>query len=66
MARMVDKGIAVSSINDSIFYDGEVNPSFDVPIEEQRGVDIVDAWNASRTARKRILQAHFNDKKMYD
>lgn len=66
MSRLVENGVAVSSMNDNLFYDGDKSPSFDIPLELRRGTDINDAWNAARTARRRILQAHYNDKKMYD
>lgn len=66
MARMSERGISVSSVNDQLFYDGSPAAKFDVPIELRRGVDVNDAWNASRTARRRILNAHYNDKKIYD
>ena len=66
MARMADRGISISSINDQMFYDGSPAQKFDVPLEMRRGVDVNDAWNASRTARRRILNAHYNDKRIYD
>lgn len=66
MARMSDRGISISSMNDQNFYDGSPSAKFDVPIELRRGVDVNDAWNASRSSRRKILNAHYNDKKIYD
>ena len=66
MARLSERGVSVSTVNDQLFYDGSPAASFDIPIEMRRGVDANDAWNASRSARRRILSGHRNDKKLYD
>lgn len=66
VARATSRGLAVSSqINDSLFYDGDDNPSFDIPIESQRGVDVADVWQAQQSAKKRIISAAKKDKELY-
>lgn len=51
MARMAANGVAISSQIASNFNDGEVNPSFEVPLSQIRGLDIVDYWEAQKEAR---------------
>lgn len=65
--ELTEHGISVSGANaDAMFFDGSVSPSFDVPVERQRGVDAVDAWEASRSSRSKLIKAHLNDKRLYD
>lgn len=55
MARMHAAGMPVNSANlINSFCDGDKNPSFELPIERQRGVDIAEVWEASLTAKKKI------------
>lgn len=63
--RCVQQGIPVSAANLDSFIDGVDNPSTSLPVDELRGVDIVDAWNASRDAKKKLARAHLNDIKTY-
>lgn len=66
ISRAVSRGVAVSSqLNEELFFDGDDNPTFDVPIERQRGVDVADVWQAQQSARKKILSAAKKDKEMY-
>lgn len=64
--QMVERGIPVSPSNASSFIDGVPNPSFDVPIEHRRGVDVVDVWDASQDAKRSLIQAHLKDKSNYE
>lgn len=55
MARMHASGMPVNSANlINSFCDGDKNPSFELPIERLRGVDIAEVWEASITAKKKI------------
>lgn len=55
MARMHSAGMPVNSANlINSFCDGDKNPSFELPIERQRGVDIAEVWEASLIAKKKI------------
>lgn len=65
ISKMSEKGLAVSAQISQTFVDGVSNPSFDIPVEERRGVDPVDVWDASQTSRKRIIDAHKKDKQLY-
>lgn len=56
MARMAANGVAISSQLASDFHDGEVNPSFEIPIGQVRGMDIVDYWEAQKVARKHVTE----------
>lgn len=63
--RLTERGIPVSAVNASEFYDGDPNPSWTVPLERSRGVDPADAWEAQQTSRKRIRKAHLTDVEVY-
>lgn len=55
MAELVDQGIPVSSsIISGMAFDGVNNPSWDLPIDQKRGVDVAEVWQAQRSARKII------------
>ncbi|MDE6089294.1 MAG: hypothetical protein K2G41_01200 [Duncaniella sp.] len=66
MALMAAKGIPISAQMSESFVDGVSNPSFDIPIEDQRGIDVNAVWNAQKDARKRLIAAHKADKEAYD
>ena len=55
MAKMHASGMPVNSANlINSFCDGDKNPSFALPIERQRGVDIAEVWEASLVAKKKF------------
>lgn len=55
MAKLVDDGIPVSSsMLSGAFNDGVQNPSWDLPIDQRRGVDVAQVWNVQRDARRAI------------
>lgn len=55
MAELADQGIPVSSALLSVgASDGVSNPDWDMPIDQKRGVDIAQVWEAQRSARKNI------------
>lgn len=66
ISTMHKRGLAISAqLNDELFYDGDDSRIIDVPIERLRGVDVNDIWNASQDAKKKLLNAHQNDVKLY-
>lgn len=55
MLEQTNHGFAVSSqLDSSMFSDGDTSPYVDLPLELRRGVDINDAWQASKDARQKI------------
>lgn len=67
MARMAANGVAISSQIAGSFNDGETNPSFEVPLGQLRGMDIVDFWEAEKIARKNVTNhIKANEKKFGD
>lgn len=53
--ELVASGKPISNQNvEGLYYDGAENPSFNMPLERMRGVDINDAWNAMMDSKKRI------------
>lgn len=65
MADMAAHGVAVSSQNAAQFNDGEIKPSWDLPIERKRGIDMADAWIASKDAQGKLRKAHAKDRALY-
>lgn len=59
------KGIPVSASNSESYFDGTANPSFDMPVDQLRGVDVVDCWVAQNDSRSRLARAHVNDVGIY-
>lgn len=63
MLASAERGVPISTLTMSpdLFNDGNVNPSFDVPIDRLRGVDVADCWQASETAKKKARKGLKND-----
>lgn len=58
MDIMRKQGQSISTQNyDNMYYDGTVNNSFDLPIDQVRGVDISDVWAASKDSGKRLRKS---------
>lgn len=66
MSQMAARGIPIAAQSLDSFVDGVSNPSYDLPIESQRGIDVVQVWDAQKSARKKIISAHQTDKVLYD
>lgn len=45
--------ISTSQIPDELFFDGDDNPSFDMPLDHQRGIDIAEIWQEAMTSKKK-------------
>lgn len=60
MLSLAERGIPVNQANvgENNFYDGEINPSWSVPIERDRGVDIADVWQMQMESRSKMRNAH--------
>lgn len=56
IADYTAKGIAVSSSQNLVFDEGVPNPA-PLPLEQRRGIDVADVWNASKTASKKLKSA---------
>lgn len=67
MYEMMQQGIPISTQNlsDEMFYDGDTNPSFDLPLDMQRGIDVADCWEASMDIKSRAKKGLKRDKNVY-
>lgn len=67
MMQLAEQGIAVStmSIGAENFYDGDTNPSFELPLERLRGVDVADCWQAEKSIKKKAKKGLKNDIAFY-
>lgn len=50
------KPISTHQLPAEYFDDGEPFQSYDLPIDRQRGIDVIDCWNASKDS-----ESKFND-----
>lgn len=58
MNEMMHKGIPVTNKNlENKFFDGETNPSWNVDLMRERGVDIADIWEAEQAAKEKLRSA---------
>lgn len=62
MLELAKGGIPVSGPNVHNFFDGVANPSFDVPLDRQRGVDIADMWTARYETNGKLVRYHKSSK----
>lgn len=60
----VSKLSASAGVSEEMFDDGCVSP--ELPFEEQRGINLVDAWNRSEDSKKRILNAKRTHQEFYN
>lgn len=55
MARMHASGMPVNNANlVNQFYDGDNNPSWEIPLERQRGLDPAEIWEQSVKSKQKI------------
>ncbi len=52
--RQQGKPISSLMLSSDNFNDGDTNPSFEVPLEMRRGIDIAQVWNEQKTAEKKL------------
>lgn len=69
MMQLSERGIAVTTGNlpNDNFFDGVPvgQGSFDLPLDQQKGVDIADCWQASMSIRKKAKSGLKNDVKQF-
>lgn len=61
MLALAQDGIPIASQCETTFHDGVENPSWDVPLESTRGVDIADLWTARQYVIRKARNAHLSD-----
>ena len=59
MLSMAENGIPISNHQLSTLYDeGTVNPSWDIDMDRQRGVDPIDMWNHTQEVKSKFKKAY--------
>ena len=58
MLDLTQRGIAISASNNMQYLEGSEDPSFDLPIDARRGIDVNDVWDAQTNARRKLLNAN--------
>lgn len=54
MIQMAEQGVSISTTNATQFYDGSDNPSFDLPLDVQRGIDVATLWEEQRSIKSKM------------
>lgn len=62
MFEMAAHGVPISLQNASNFHDGDTNPSWTVPPERVRGVDMADLWQMQQSSRAKLKKARADAK----
>lgn len=66
MLKLSEQGIPISShFDDSKFYDGDSKPLNGIDFLDQRGIDVVDAWNHQKDSRRNLRKAQSTDIKNF-
>lgn len=65
MYRMASQGIPVSNAN-LPFIEGDENPSWNIPAERMRGIDVAELWQLQQDSRAKVVRAHLTDVANYD
>lgn len=60
MQRLSSQGIPISAsaVNETLFFDGYDSAPDSPPVEQLRGIDVVQAWEHQRDSRSKILRAN--------
>lgn len=59
MLSMAEKGIPITNHHlNNLYVDGEVNPSWDIDLDRQRGTDVVQLWEHNKDVKERIKKAY--------
>lgn len=66
MLKLAEQGVPVTSQNlESQFYDGDTRPSWDVPLDQQRGIDVATIWQRRKDISRRLHEGHQADVRDY-
>lgn len=67
MRELYEQGLAVGQQNAGIYTQSSSskNPSWDIPIEERRGIDPADLWEIQTLSRRKVANAHVQDVRKY-
>lgn len=58
IARMTAKGIPITTANlETMYLDGDTGTHFDISLDQLRGIDAADLFQAAESAKKRIKNA---------
>lgn len=58
MQKLSEQGIPISSqVINQVYFDGENNPSWDVPMDRKRGIDINDMWQHEQNVKTKLKRA---------
>lgn len=58
MQNLSERGVPVSSQNlEGVYFDGDTRPSWDVPLDSQRGVDVATMWQRRKDIQAKLRSA---------
>lgn len=69
MMELMERGIPVSNqnVNPDMFFDGvpDNQSTFELPLDQLRGIDVADCWQAEKDIKKRAKKGLKNDISKY-
>lgn len=65
MLELSKHGIPVSMGNASDFYDGSSKPSFDMDLENLRGIDVATLWEEQQRVKQKMRSGSLKDRKIF-
>lgn len=65
MLMHAQQGIPIAAQSSHQFYDGDDSRSFDMPLDQRRGVDPADLWMIRRSTTAKLKAAHNKDVHYY-
>lgn len=65
MMQMAEQGVTISTTNANNFFDGYDNPSFDLPLDAQRGIDVATLWENQRAIKNKMAKGVNSDIQTY-
>lgn len=66
MMKMAEKGIPISGQNLSMMpEEGSSNPTWDLPLDQIKGVDPAQLWEESQIIKEKARLAHIRDRHKY-
>lgn len=65
MYRLASQGVPVTNAN-LPFLDGDTNPSWNIPADRVRGIDVAELWQLQQDSKGKIVRAHLQDRANYE
>lgn len=65
MRELYAQGLAVGAQNAGVYTETASNPSWEIPVEEKRGVDPAELWELQVLTRRKVRDCYRADKEKF-